>query len=214
MTRSAVSAESRETLLLAALRHVAFDGWTRRALEAGARDAGFAASDVVRAFPGGVADALVLFSLWADGRMLAAAEPERLEGMRTGARVAALVRARLDALAPHREAMRRALAWSALPGHQAVAARCLAGSVDAIWYAAGDRSADFSYYTKRALLSAVYAATVLVWIDDRSADAADTWSFLDRRLAEVGRLQGLRARADSFLRAFAPGPARPRRPSA
>ena len=211
MARSALPAESREKLLLAALRHVAFDGWTARALEAGAHDVGFAPSDVVRAFPGGVADALVLFSAWADGRMLAAVEPESLEAMRTNARVAALVRARLDALAPLREAMRRALAWSALPGHQAVAARCLARTVDAIWYAAGDRSADFSYYTKRALLSAVYAATVLAWIEDRSADASDTWSFLDRRLAEVGRLHGLRARAESFLRPFAPRPAPPRR---
>jgi ubiquinone biosynthesis protein COQ9 len=213
MVRSALPDESREKLLLAALRHVAFDGWTARALEAGADDVGFAASDVVRAFPGGVADAIVLFSLWADGRMLVAVAPESLEAMRTSARVAALVRARLDALAPHREAMRRALAWSALPGHQAVAARCLARTVDAIWYAAGDRSADFSYYTKRALLSAVYAATVLVWIDDRSAGSADTWSFFDRRLAEVGRLHGLRARADAFFRGIA-RPAPPRRTSA
>jgi ubiquinone biosynthesis protein COQ9 len=210
MTRSVLSAESREKLLLAALRHVAFDGWTARALEAGARDAGFATSDVVRAFPGGVADALILFSDCSDRRMLAAVAPEGLEAMRTNARIAALVRARLDALAPHREAMRRALTWSALPGHQAVAARCLARTVDAIWYAAGDRSADFSYYTKRALLSAVYAATVLVWIEDRSADASVTWPFLDRRLAEVGRLHGLRARADAVFRA-APRSSPPRR---
>ena len=40
---------------------------------------------------------------------------------------------------------------------------CTARTVDAIWHAAGDRSADFSWYTKRAILAAVYTATVLYW---------------------------------------------------
>ena len=183
----------RETLMLAALGHVPFDGWTNTALAAGAKDSGIPAEDVARLFPAGAADAIALFSAWADARMVEAmrnADP----GFRLSERVALGVRARLAALAPHREAARRAATYLALPMHAPLALRLLYRTVDAIWREAGDRAADFSYYTKRAILAGVYAATLLHWFDDRSQDFAATWAFLDRRLADVGRLHAARER--------------------
>jgi len=49
--------------------------------------------------------------------------------------------------------------------------------VDAIWRAVGDTSADFNFYTKRALLAGVYTATMLHWFADPSEGAKDTWTF-------------------------------------
>ena len=37
----------------------------------------------------------------------------------------------------------------------------------------------------RAILSSVYSATVLYWLGDESAGHGATWSFLDRRIADV-----------------------------
>jgi len=172
-----------DAVLDVVLRHVPFDGWTRRALEAAAPDP--VAFD--REFPNGVADAVRAFSDRADAAMVKALAKHLPE--RTRDRVALAVRARLEYLAPHREAARRLTAWFALPGHHVVAARCLYRTVDSIWYAAGDRSTDFGFYTKRALLAAVYGATVLCWLEDRSPDSAATWEFLDRRIDNVMRLR-------------------------
>ena len=82
----------------------------------------------------------------------------------------------------------------ALPGNTKAAAVTMARTVDAIWHAAGDRSADFSWYTKRAILASVYSATLLFWLGDRSADGAATLAFLDRRLAGVARIGKLQRR--------------------
>ena len=60
--------------------------------------------------------------------------------------------------------------------------------VDDIWYAAGDKSTDYNWYTKRALLAAVYSATELYMLTDYSPGYADTWEALDRRLQDVARL--------------------------
>ncbi len=60
--------------------------------------------------------------------------------------------------------------------------------MDAIWHLAGDRSADWSWYTKRAILAGVYGATLLYWLRDDSEDDEATLAFLDRRLAGVGRI--------------------------
>jgi len=60
--------------------------------------------------------------------------------------------------------------------------------------------ADFSYYTKRMLLAGVYAATLLYWLEDRSQDAAATWAFLDRRIADIARIPQLRARVEKQIK--------------
>jgi ubiquinone biosynthesis protein COQ9 len=79
-----------------------------------------------------------------------------------------------------------------------------ARTVDAIWHAAGDRSTDFSWYTKRAILGAVWAATLLYWLRDTSEDDAATLAFLDRRLAGVARFGSLRRRAEAAISRLRP----------
>ena len=100
--------------------------------------------------------------------------------------------------------MRRALSVLALPGHALLSARCTARTVDAIWHAAGDTSADFSWYTKRAILAGVYGTTLLYWLQDYSEDDLHTLAFLDRRLAGVGAIGAARRRAGALLQRLRP----------
>lgn len=187
----------RDAAILGMLPNVVFDGWTRRALRAGVRDAGLPADEADLLFPLGTVDMIETFCDLADRRMEQAAAG--LPATKVSARVRALIALRLEQNRPYKEAIRRALAILALPRNARTAAACTARTVDAIWHAAGDRSADFSWYTKRAILAAVYSATVLYWLRDSSDDDADTLAFLDRRLADVGRIGRLRARADALL---------------
>ena len=121
-----------------------------------------------------------------------------LAASKTREKVALAIRLRLEAEAGHREAIRQALSFLALPTNAPLGAKCLYRTVDAIWYAAGDKATDFSFYTKRALLAGVYSATVLYWLNDKSEESAATWSFLDRRIADVMKIYELRARLDRF----------------
>ncbi|MBC8158603.1 MAG: COQ9 family protein [Alphaproteobacteria bacterium] len=183
------SADKREAILLATLGHVPFDGWTRRALTAGARDAGLKAIDGQRAFPAGMLSMVEYFFDFGDRQMAQSLAGAELSEMRVRARVTFAVRMRLSAMAAHREAVRRALSFLALPQNTGAAAACTYRTVDTIWYAAGDTSTDFSFYTKRALLAGVYVATVLYWLGDKSAGSQDTWGFLDRRISAIMRIR-------------------------
>src|SRR3546814_4167977 len=78
---------------------------------------------------------------------LAAAD---LDAMRIRDRIAFAVRLRLEMAERHKEAVRRALAFLALPGNAGLAVRSLYRTVDAIWWACGDRSTDFNFYTMRS----------------------------------------------------------------
>ena len=93
------------------------------------------------------------FCDWADRRMEAGRRRAGPGALRLHQRVRAVIALRLEQNRPHKEAIRRALALLALPRNARLAAACTARTVDAIWHAAGDRSADFSWYTKRAILA-------------------------------------------------------------
>ncbi len=183
----------RDAAIDALLPNVAFDGWTVAALR---RAAG---PDADLLFPGGAPAMIEAACDLADRRMEAASVgiagrlPERVRGV---------IALRLAQDRPHKEAVRRAVAILALPRHARLAACCTARTVDAIWHAAGDRSADFSWYTKRAVLAGVYTSTRLYWLRDASEADEATLAFLDRRLAGVARIGRLRRRAGETLCRF------------
>lgn len=178
----------RTAIIEAALPHVPFDGWTQAVLQQGAADAGYEKVMALRVFPGGAVEAIAFWSKLADRRMLEELERRDLGAMKVRERIATAVRVRLEQNARHREAVRRALSLLAMPLNAAQGPVLLWRTVDAIWYAAGDTATDFNYYTKRGLLAGVYSATTLYWLEDRSEGFENTWSFLDRRIADVMRV--------------------------
>jgi ubiquinone biosynthesis protein COQ9 len=192
--------DQRDRLLEAALVHVPFDGWSRRSLFAGARDLGVEPGLARRLFPRGGDDLLAQLERWADRRMLAQIDPDALAAMRIRERIASLVQARLEALAPHREAMRRAVAARLLPSNALAGCASLWRTVDLMWSVAGDKAEDYSYYSKRSLLAAVWTSTFLFWLEDRSDGFRDSWAFLDRRIGDVMQIGAARARLGDALR--------------
>ncbi len=199
MIARATRREQRDQLLEAVLVHVPFDGWSRRSLRAGAADIGMDAGLARRLFPRSGDDLLVHLEEWADRRMLARIDTAGLANLRTHERIARLVRTRLEVLTPHREALRRATAARWLPGNAIAATGSLWRTVDLIWETAGDRARDASYYSKRALLAAVWTTTFLFWLDDRSEGLAETWGFLERRLDNVRVFGKVRSQLDDAL---------------
>ena len=186
--------ELRPRLVAAMVPHVAFDGWTAASLAAGARDAGIDPDVAGLVFPGGAVAMAVAYTDLASVRMtaaLAGAPPMKVRDAVTRA-----VRLRLEQAEGEREAVRRTVAVLAL--HPTVSARTTWATADAIWRACGDTATDFNHYSKRATLGAVYAATLLYWLADESEGRADTWAFLDRRIAGIMAFEKAKARVTAF----------------
>lgn len=183
----------RDAAIDALLAVTPFPGWNLAALTAAA------GPDADLLFPGGALDMVEAYCDLADRRMEAGAAALDLAALRVPQRVRAVLELRFAQNRPHKDAVRRALGVLGRPGNAGLAACCTARTVDAAWHAAGDTSADFSWYTKRAILAGVYGATLLYWLRDGSIDDVDTLAFLDRRLAGVGRIGRLRRRVDAFV---------------
>ena len=186
--------EIKDAIVLAASPHVAFDGWGMDALVRGAVDAGFDEATAKRMFPQGAVDAICHFANLSDREMLKKMNGADIESMRIRDRIIFGVRARLEFLVPHREAVRAGLGVLASPVHGGAMAKITHNTVDAIWNAAGDKSNDFNWYTKRGLLGAVYGATVLYWLADESDGFSATWDFLSRRIDDALKIPPMKAK--------------------
>lgn len=202
---------TRDRILVATLPHAAFDGWTRRALKAGVADAGLTPDMALRAFPGGINQLVDHLADWADRRMLEELDTVDLASMRVRDRVQTCVRVRLQVLDGYRESIRRLLSYLAMPQNVPLAVRLTWRTVDAVWYAAGDEASDFNYYTKRGLLMPVYTTTVLYWLGDDSEGSANTWTYLERRIADVMKIPAYQSRLKEAL-SWLPRPSRLFRP--
>ena len=206
-TKPEYFARERQLILEAALPHVPFDGWSQTTLRLAAKEAGFDASMAALAFSGGGIEIVEYWSATADAAMVARYKEIDIGSMRFRDRITFLVRARIEVVADHREAVRRAMTHVTQPSKAQTGIRGLYRTVDEMWYAAGDKSTDFSFYTKRGTLAAVYASTLLYWLDDASEGSAATWEFLDRWIAGVMRIPQKRAKLKDAM-GYVPHPKR------
>ncbi|PLS23276.1 COQ9 family protein [Neptunicoccus cionae] len=201
-------AETRAKLLEAAVPHVVFDGWSDATFAAAVAESGVDAGLAAQACPRKGLDLAVAYHRQGDREMLAAMDEADLAAMRYSERVALALRARLDAA--DRELVRRGSALFALPHHAAEGAGLIWETSSAIWDALGDSSRDVNWYSKRAMLSAVYSSAVLFWLGDTSEESAATSDFIDRRIADVMKIETTKAklRENPLSKAFMAGPGR------
>jgi ubiquinone biosynthesis protein COQ9 len=183
--------QAKDRILDASLAHAPFDGWSAVTFQAALADSGVAAGLGAALFPRGGIDLAVAYHQRGDAAMRTAYDAIDKASLRIRDRIALAVRLRLEAA--DKELVRRGSALFGLPSHVLEGSRLIWGSADAIWAALGDTSRDLNWYSKRATLSAVYAATVLFWLGDTSEGDADTWAFLDRRIDNVMQIEKAKA---------------------
>ncbi|MFN7398091.1 MAG: COQ9 family protein [Sandaracinobacter sp.] len=192
--------ELRPHLVEAMLPHVPFDGWTGAALETVAGELGVKPAVARLAFAGGAFQMVDAYIRNADAKMIAALDNPEFHALKIRQKITLAIRTRLEQAAMHREAIRRATAVLAFPGNARATAGLTWRTADTIWRLAGDTSTDFNHYSKRALAGSVYAATLLYWLNDESEGAADTWAFLDRRIANVMAIETTKAKLKAQTR--------------
>lgn len=179
--------------------HAAFDGWNEDCLLSAADEAGvdhdiaklaFETSDI----KGNLA--MQLLQSWVsyvDDEMARRLPPEKLNAMKIRERITALLITRLEIAEPYREAQRRAISIMALPANVRLGMKVGWNSADIMWKLAGDTATDYNHYTKRAILSSIYTAILMRFINDESENFTETRAFVDRRIENVMQFEKAKA---------------------
>ncbi|MEM6385900.1 MAG: COQ9 family protein [Pseudomonadota bacterium] len=183
---------SLDALLNAALPHVAFDGWSEASFKAACRDLELTDAEARSFAPRGAIDLAVAYHRRGDAAMVEKLADMDMREMSIREKVATALRIRLSVM-DDREAVRRASTLFSLPMHATEGGKLVWETSDHIWKTLGDESRDGNWYSKRAILSGVWGATVLYWLGDDSAGYADTHEFIDRRIEDVMRFEKLKS---------------------
>lgn len=185
----------KDKLLDAILPHVAFDGWSETAFVTATVDAGIDPAEARRHCRRGAADLAVAFHERGDELMLERITAEPMDDLKIREKIKRALRIRLDVI-EDKEAVRRGAALFALPHMAGEGARLVWNTADAVWDAIGDPSDDLNWYTKRAILSGVWSATVLYWLGDDSLEHQATDAFIERRIEDVMQFEKVKAQAN------------------
>jgi len=189
----------KDTILEHILSNASFDGWSNETFEKSAKDANLDTIYAYTQFPKGISDAANYYIEKCDREMLAKIAKIKLKDIRIRDRISTAILTRLEIYEPHKESVRRLVSYFAMPQNVAAALAHLGQTCNQIWYAAGDNSTDFNYYTKRLTLSGVYSSTLLFWLNDESEDYTKTKDFLDRRIANVMKIQKAKTKGKEIL---------------
>ena len=187
-------------LIKAMMNHVPFDGWSIDALEQGAIDIGFEQKETYDTrvkiykdlFKNGSIDFINIFSEMIDLEVKNNYEKIDPKPERVPEKIKTIILIRLSLCQKYKEAIRSSIPITALPKNSKISIRLLYRTCNRVWRIVGDKSTDFSFYTKRVSLAAVYSSTLLFWLNDTSSDQEETSLFLDRRLNDISKIPKLK----------------------
>ncbi|XP_077451390.1 ubiquinone biosynthesis protein COQ9, mitochondrial isoform X2 [Stigmatopora argus] len=175
----------------AALEFVPLHGWTTEAIAAGAERLGLSSASTGM-FHNGAGDLVLYFIAQCNSQLAETLAEEQKQGQlgqsepkETVEFLRGAVKTRLRMIIPYIETWPQAMSILILPYHIPKSVKLLSTLVDDIWYYAGDRSIDMSWYNKRAVLTGTYNTTELVMLQDSSPDFQETWNFLDNRIQDI-----------------------------
>ena len=203
--------------VMAALPHIAFDGWTKEALYHAAHDMddGLSQQSITqqmdREFPHLPKDLLSAFASIVEQDLQEHIAVLLPKNMRFHEKLTGALMASYQHFAPYRPAMQKAAGLGLNPSMTALGLTIIARQADSIWSSFQDQSLDFNYYSKRASLSMVLLSSLQIYLYDDSENLQNTRAFLMRRIDDVMRIPKIKAQCqkrigaikDRFCHAFA-----------
>ena len=190
-----INKKTKTKLLLSFLENVPFDGWSWETLYFSAVDVGLIKSkklseiekgNIRNLFKNSLVNIIQEFNIYLDNEMKESFKKSKSKNLRIPDKINSQIILRLKAANKFKEAVRISLGMMALPKNSKIALKILYKTCDIIWRECGDKSTDFSFYTKRLILSGVYSSTLSYWLNE--SDFAKVEDFLQRRLNNISNL--------------------------
>ena len=176
-----------------------FDRWDESNLIKSAQACDFAEKYYLLLFPDGINDLTQYFNDILNQQMEEQFIANNLY-TKINDKIAYLIELKLALYSSHKEAIQCLLQYNLMPQNILSAQKQLWQTCDQIWYLAGDNSTDYNYYTKRALLAAVYSSSILYWLSDDSDGYQDSKKFIRRKIADIGKVNQWKRSILSFFK--------------
>ena len=175
------------------IAHAASDGATFKLLQKACVDLGYSEAYAQILFPGKIADVLSMLLITQFDAYTKSLDQDSLAGMRVKDKIKKLLTEFLKELNSYKAPLRAIIKGCGKDfGLLLTSLKISWEIVDEIWYLAGDKSLDFNYYTKRALLFSVFVPSLVYWLDQNRSDH-EVMRFVDGLLIRVNKIGKVKA---------------------
>jgi ubiquinone biosynthesis protein COQ9 len=180
--------ELKNKILLNSLKFIKDYGFSLETLEHGVSESNLSSASVNAIFKNGAFDLIDFFYKNSNEQLSVYLENLVKEGKitRKNDLIRSAILYRLSLIQPYVKHWPNAMAIQTFYPENAIKSiENLLRLCDEIWYQVGDKSTDFSWYSKRLSLALIYKSTELFMIQDKSEDFIETKKFLDNRFNDL-----------------------------
>ncbi len=181
---------------------LAFEGWSQQALEKAVKNCGFEQSYADIIYPGKIAEFTNEFIEECNSQALRTALNDDFKKLRTTQKVEEIIFQRINAYHSKLvtiDNVRKFTGYCTNPAHLARSFRNIYEFSSDVWYLLGDKSTDFSYYTKRASLSAIYTKSMLYSLSDKSDNLSQTRKFIQKSIDGLMKINKLKQKIGDIV---------------
>ena len=164
------------------LKEVSFIGWNDQAIKNFSLKNAKTPDYYLIYFPNGIEEVIDYFINKQINDFIEEFDKSLLEGKKIREKIACILK----------EIIKRTIDYYFYPTNLKIGLGNLWNISNYIWHLAGDRSLDFSYYTKRVILTKIILSIFLFWVSDYSIDNNQTYEFIDRQIDKVMKFMSLK----------------------
>jgi len=174
--------KTKKMILEAALLHTPTLGWKKEALVAGVNDLGYPSATAGMFSRGPIELVEYAMMKWNSQLREDLVTSKDFANMSTVSRVHHGLKLRLSYEIPYLTTWSEAMTLGAIPPNVLTTTKQISDFCDEIWFRAGDRSSDLSWFTKRMALAGIFVNAEIFMLTDTSPQYEATWTLLEQRV--------------------------------
>ncbi len=178
------------SILQNAKHYVVKDGWSKNLLKK-LINSQIKSSDLTYFFPNGYIDILELSLNELNKSLENKIGKINIINFPMSKRIKKILTTRLEILNGEKNFYRKTFNHLLLPQNNKLMKKNLYSSVNGMWYLAGDNSTDFSFYTKRAILTVIYTNALFIFFNK---DIEKANLNIDQNLKRISKIPKLKER--------------------
>ena len=179
------------------------DGWNLNVFNKVKKKLKYSSTLINKLFPKKLED-LILFYNVAINQELSKIYKKRKFDKKKRIRISILnaVKTRFELMEKNKETIKKSLLLFSNPSYQILSSKLIYNTVDHIWKLIGDKSSDYNFYTKRAILASIYSFAFFIWINDRSKNLDKTFNFLEKSIMNMNLVTTVKNRLKKTINQF------------
>ena len=143
-------------------------------------------------FPNKLNDLVFYFSDFINKKMITAYKKKRINKKSLRLQILTLLKIRFSILNEYKSVIKESMVFLCSPSKQLLSSKLIFKTADFMWISINDKSTDYNFYTKRAILGTIYSVVILFWLNDKSNKLDKTYNLLEKLIMNMNFISSLK----------------------